>query len=69
MSDTRTRPVFPTPALPDIKRLDLEAHGTRSTYRRGCRCLLCRVASARVRGEQRWERRKHPRYADAPQGV
>lgn len=66
MSDADTRQ--PGPPLTTLRRLALDAHGTRATYRRGCRCLLCRVASARARADYRDPRRR-PHYADAPQEV
>lgn len=52
------------PDLTHTRRLDIEPHGTRQTYRRGCRCLLCRVASAKTRANYRQAKR---RYAEAPQ--
>lgn len=54
------------PDFTHTRRLDLEGHGTRSCYRRGCRCLLCRVASARSRADYRDPRRR-PHYADVAQ--
>lgn len=66
MSDSLTRP--DPPDLTHTRRLELEPHGTRTTYRRGCRCLLCRCASARSRSDYRDPRRK-PHYVSAAQEV
>jgi len=48
----------------DLALDNVREHGTRATYRRGCRCLLCRVASAKTRADYREAKM---RYADAPQ--